>query len=88
MSKDEQPKICGYGPVAVEVEEGQTYSFCPCGLSATQPFCDGEHKKGGTTMRSLKFTPEKSGKVWLCLCKRSKTLPYCDGTHNALPRDA
>ena len=31
-------------PFAVEVEEGKKYSWCSCGKSEKQPFCDGSHK--------------------------------------------
>ena len=76
------PKIAGTSSIAVELEEGKTYSFCACGLSQTQPFCDGSHK--GTEFKSHKFTAEKTGKAWLCQCKHSKNIPFCDGTHKTL----
>ncbi len=63
----------------VELEEGQKYFFCTCGLSQKQPFCDGAHK--GSGLKSLCFTTEATRKVWLCGCKKSKTLPYCDASH-------
>lgn len=78
-----KPKIVDTVPIEVEVIAGERYSFCPCGLSQKQPFCDGAHKEV-TTFRSIKFTPEKSGKVWLCMCKHSKNMPYCDGSHSKL----
>ena len=28
----------------VKVEKDKTYSWCTCGLSYKQPFCDGKHK--------------------------------------------
>ena len=33
-------------PYKVKVEKGKTYSWCSCGLSKKQPFCDGSHKGG------------------------------------------
>ncbi|OXE35441.1 MAG: hypothetical protein CGW95_13775 [Phenylobacterium zucineum] len=33
-------------PFAVDVEAGQDYWWCSCGLSSRQPFCDGSHKAG------------------------------------------
>ena len=32
-------------PYKVKVEKGKTYSWCTCGLSNKQPFCDGVHSK-------------------------------------------
>ncbi|MEM7680186.1 MAG: CDGSH iron-sulfur domain-containing protein [Pseudomonadota bacterium] len=76
------PKRYGDTPIEVELEAGQRYSYCPCGLSQTQPFCDGAHKTAETDFRSIKFTPEKNEKAWLCMCKKTKNPPYCDGSHN------
>ena len=70
------PKICGKAPAKVELEAGVDYCFCPCGLSANQPFCDGAHKKSDSGYRSLHFTPEKSGTYFLCMCKHTKNRPY------------
>ena len=68
-------------PYAAELTEGQKYAWCACGLSKTQPFCDGEHK--GTDIKPVVFTAEETKKVFLCGCKTSKT-PICDGSHNSL----
>lgn len=77
------PKCAQKGPYVEEVAEGQLYSWCTCGLSQVQPFCDGSHK-GATEMKSLKFVAEKTGIVFLCGCKQTKTPPYCDGSHRCL----
>ncbi|MBY0334302.1 MAG: CDGSH iron-sulfur domain-containing protein [Acetobacteraceae bacterium] len=76
------PHIAQKAPFAVEVEEGKIYFWCACGLSSRQPFCDGSHK--GTDMQSLKWTADKSGKVWFCGCKATARQPMCDGRHKAL----
>ena len=77
------PKIAKCEPALVKLQKGKTYSWCTCGLSATQPFCDSTHKKvDGLEMRSLKITMEEDAEVWLCQCKHTSTPPYCDGTHN------
>ena len=39
------------GPIPVQVEAGKEYYWCACGLSKSQPFCDGSHKAEG------KFSP-------------------------------
>lgn len=65
----------------LEVEPGR-YKWCACGLSQTQPFCDGSH-------RGTEFSPviteitEKKTVSW-CGCKFSANKPFCDGTHKSL----
>ena len=66
----------------VERRSGETYHFCTCGHSATQPFCDGSH--GGTGFRPQAFTAEKDGKAFLCQCKHTANAPFCDGSHGKL----
>lgn len=67
-------------PMEVEVVANQTYYWCRCGKSKTQPFCDGSHQ--GTDIEPLAFTPSESKTVWLCVCKKTQDAPYCDGSHN------
>ena len=77
------PQIAKCEPAIVKVVPGKIYAWCSCGLSETQPFCDGKHKAiDEMPFRSLKveFTEEKE--VWFCQCKQTKTPPFCDGSHN------
>jgi CDGSH iron-sulfur domain-containing protein 3 len=76
------PIIAQKGTYAVDVEEGQKYFWCTCGLSANQPFCDGAHK--GSGMKSLPFVAESTSTVYLCGCKKTGNGPFCDGTHSGL----
>ena len=76
------PKAAADQPTAVELEEGKNYAFCTCGLSASQPFCDGSHQ--GTEFAPKVFKAEKSGEAWLCQCKRTGNAPFCDGSHSKL----
>ena len=76
------PDIAQKAPYAVDVEEGKDYWWCACGLSKSQPFCDGSHK--GTGLAPMKYSVEKSGDYWLCDCKHSSKKPLCDGTHKTL----
>lgn len=69
-------------PYGVELEAGKSYAWCACGLSSTQPFCDGSHKP--TDITPVVFKAEKTGEAWLCGCKQTKGKPNCDGTHNSL----
>ena len=85
------PKLAKCEPTLVKVEAGKTYAWCTCGLSETQPFCDGKHKSIESLLfKSLKVTFEKEEEVWLCNCKRTNNPPYCDGTHkkNLTPKKA
>jgi CDGSH-type Zn-finger protein len=77
-----EAKIAAKQPVAVQLEAGKTYAWCACGLSKSQPFCDGSHKT--TDLVPLVFTAKQSETAHLCQCKRSKNAPFCDGTHKSL----
>jgi CDGSH-type Zn-finger protein len=78
----DDPVIAQKGPYQVPLEAGKTYSWCACGRSKQQPFCDGSHK--GTGLTPLRFTAETSGTENLCGCKATDGKPFCDGTHNML----
>ena len=39
-----KPVIAERLPAVIELEAG-TYWWCACGLSESQPFCDGSHKR-------------------------------------------
>lgn len=77
-----QPNIAQKSPYAVEVEAGRSYYWCSCGLSKSQPFCDGSHKAGAFS--PVEYIAEKDGTVYLCGCKHSQKPPFCDGTHTKL----
>ena len=83
------PIVAAKHPYAVEVEAGKTYSWCSCGLSAIQPFCDGAHKAyknpdGTSIMKSVKYTATETTTIYFCGCKQSVNAPLCDGTHKNL----
>ncbi len=76
------PKVAGTAPDVRELEPGNHF-WCSCGLSASQPFCDGSHK--GTGLGPVKIAIGDAPKsVALCNCKQSKNPPYCDGSHSRL----
>lgn len=78
----EVPIIAAKAPKMVDLEAGKTYSWCRCGRSSNQPFCDGSHR--GTGLAPVSFTAEKTGRAALCQCKASANAPFCDGTHARL----
>lgn len=76
-----EPVIPSKKPYKVELVGGKRYSWCTCGHSKKQPFCDGAHKTEAKGLFPLRFVPEKDASVWLCGCKHTNNPPYCDGTH-------
>lgn len=82
-SSNERAKIAAYKPVYFEPETDQTYLWCSCGLSQTQPFCDQSHR--GTGFRPLPYRARAAGEeVLFCACKQTREPPFCDGSHNNL----
>ncbi len=76
------PIIAAKLPAKVDLEAGKDYYWCQCGMSKSQPFCDGSH--AGTDITPLKFTAETTGSAALCQCKATGSGPFCDGTHASL----
>jgi CDGSH-type Zn-finger protein len=77
-----KPTVAGRGPIAVDVEAGKSYLWCSCGLSTTQPFCNGAHQCNGFT--PVEYLAQRSGRVYFCACKHSAKAPLCDGSHKTL----
>ena len=83
IPNEDLPRLAICEPAGIEVEPGKVYSWCSCGLSEKEPFCDNTHKKiEGLPFRSVKVSFDKAQVVWFCQCKRTKTPPFCDGTHS------
>ncbi len=81
----EKAIIAGRAPIKVSVEAGESYWWCACGRSASQPFCDGSHE--GTGIQPVEYVAEKSTTKFFCACKATKNPPLCDGTHRNLPAE-
>ncbi|MDC8004138.1 CDGSH iron-sulfur domain-containing protein [Aureisphaera galaxeae] len=72
----------GEEPIPCDLKEGRKYSWCTCGHSENQPFCDGGHNDNNGSP-NLRFEAAETGTAYLCTCKETKNPPYCDGSHNA-----
>jgi len=72
------------GPHRVELLGGYQYSWCTCGLSKYQPFCDGSHTLAPPGAKPIVFIQEKDQTVSMCGCKRTGNRPFCDGSHNRI----
>lgn len=77
-----KPRIAQQTPCPVDVEQGNQYYWCTCGLSPNQPFCTGAHK--GSSFVPLAWTAEASKQVYFCGCKQTRNPPFCDGSHAKL----
>ena len=76
------PVVAKKGSYVVNVEAGESYWWCTCGKSKSQPFCDGRHD--GTDFSPVQYVATESGSVHFCGCKNSVNQPKCDGTHRQL----
>jgi CDGSH-type Zn-finger protein len=76
-----EAEIAAKNPAVLELAPG-TYTWCACGRSNNQPWCDGSHKGCGIDPIEVTITEHK--RYALCQCKRSSKNPFCDGTHKGL----
>lgn len=77
----DQPHIADKKPI-VRDEAAGTYHWCACGLSQSQPFCDGAHAGSGFKSKVVELTEAR--KVAWCMCKHSANGAFCDGSHSKL----
>jgi len=80
----EEPAIAQKGPYKMALLATYRYAWCACGLSKSQPFCDGSHTATKTGIKPFVWTQETDQTVFFCGCKRSGKKPFCDGTHKSL----
>lgn len=78
----EKPKIAQKKPFVMAMQPG-LYSWCTCGKSEKQPFCDGKHRED-MEYRSMKIEITEPKTVAWCGCKYSNNKPFCDGSHSKL----
>lgn len=77
-----EPVVAQKSPFIVPVKAGQSYWWCACGRSKSQPFCDGSH--AGTGLEPVEFTADKDRNVAFCGCKHTAAPTMCDGAHKKL----
>jgi CDGSH iron-sulfur domain-containing protein 3 len=78
---DMQPTIASRTPYRVELLAGYRYAWCACGLSKSQPFCDGSHTSSPARIQPVIWTQDKDQTALLCGCKRTGKAPLCDAAH-------
>ena len=79
-----EPKIAQKSPYVLDEKTGTSRAWCACGLSTTQPFCDGTHQKENTGLMPIVLKITQDETIAWCGCKQSKNKPRCDGTHETL----
>ena len=82
--KKPSPFIAKKSPYKISVQKGKIYSWCSCGYSKKQPFCDGSHRAYASEYRSIKYCASKDSDLYFCGCKHTKSGILCDGSHNKL----
>lgn len=82
------PKIVALQPMVMTLAPGR-YSWCSCGYSKKQPFCDDSHRleENATNRRSYKYEVLEESKLVFCMCKHTGNPPFCDHTCQTI-RDA
>lgn len=83
--------VYDYKPFKYTCIAGKIYSWCLCGKSNKQPFCDGTHRNQFLQIKQkpIRFTVKETKDYWLCNCKQTSNRPFCDGTHlneNIVPK--
>lgn len=79
-----EPTVAQNLPVVLELEPG-SYWWCACGLSKSQPWCDGSH--AGTEFEPQEVVITEKRRYALCQCKHAQreNMPFCDGSHKRFP---
>ncbi len=60
----------------VKVEEGKSYSWCSCGKSTNQPFCDSSEIS--CEEKAVDYSSNSTKDVYFCGCKETANSPICD----------
>ena len=72
------PRLAICEPAGIEVEAGKVYSWCSCGLSEKEPFCDNTHRNiEGLPFRSVKVVFDKAAsRLVSANANRPRHLPF------------
>ena len=81
MNSTNLPQIASKSSYKMVLEPG-TYYWCSCGLSKSQPLCDGSHSK--TDFTPKEFVIREKKRYSLCGCKITNKQPFCDNAHREL----
>lgn len=85
MIMSKEVKIAQTAPYKISVKKGTKYSWCSCGYSSKQPFCDGKHKEFAPEYKSVKWVADENKDIYFCGCKHAKNGSiFCDGSHSKL----
>ena len=60
----------------VKVEKDKNYSWCSCGMSKNQPFCDSTDESCET--KAVEYSSDINKDVYFCGCKETASSPICD----------
>jgi CDGSH iron-sulfur domain-containing protein 3 len=79
------PCVPSYSPKTLrDLQIGEKYSWCTCGLAKNQPWCD--DSCSGTTFKPLEWICDRRQSLFsICCCKYTKDPPFCDAVHTSLP---
>ncbi|MCA0402992.1 MAG: CDGSH iron-sulfur domain-containing protein [Proteobacteria bacterium] len=70
-----------YFPIALDVEEGNTYYWCSCGKTSTEPLCDNQAL---CVEKAQPFKALLTETLYFCACKQTRDPPLCDGSHSKI----
>ena len=76
------PHMAQKSPYIYKPDKDEKVAWCACGLSKSQPFCDGSHK--GSKFRPIVLDVQAGKTCAFCGCKQTGNAPMCDGTHSKI----
>ncbi len=77
-----EPQVAQKAPYIYKPEKDEKVAWCACGMSQSQPFCDGSHR--GSEFRPIVLDVQAGKPCAFCGCKQTGNAPMCDGTHSMI----